>query len=291
MLMDGFFNREMVSETGVLFIHAMNPFGFKNSRRVTENNIDLNRNCDTDSTLYLSDNKGYTQLYSLLNPIGKVNNKNLRNKFFLIAAVEKLVKESMKALKQAILQGQYKYSEGLYFGGMKLESQVKSIAPLLMKYGRSYEKVMNIDLHTGYGELGVLHLFPNPSNDQKVKVALEQVFTGYKVDWGDSDDFYTVKGSFSDYIGELLPGKLYLPMTFEYGTLNSQTTLGSIHSIHNNILENQGSNYGYVSDKSKEEIQTNFWQMYYPSSPVWRSKVITDTRKIMESSFGNFQKL
>lgn len=291
MLMEEFINQEMVSETGVLFIHALNPYGFKNTRRVTENNIDLNRNCDVDSSLFSTENRGYSQLYSMLNPSGKANAGSLLNQFFMLVALEKLATESMKTLRQAILQGQYKYAEGLYFGGKRSESQVTSIAPLLIKYARDYEKILNIDLHTGYGELGVLHLFPNPVSDAKVKSAIEQVFAGYKVDWGDSDDFYSVNGSFSDFIGKLLPGKMYMPMTFEYGTLSSQTTLGSIHSLHNMILENQGFHYGYQSGKTKERIQKYFREMYYPSSILWRSKVIADTRKVMESSFGNFRRL
>jgi len=34
-----------LTDTGVLFIHGINPYGFKYNRRVSENNVDLNRNC------------------------------------------------------------------------------------------------------------------------------------------------------------------------------------------------------------------------------------------------------
>lgn len=287
MVMNEFINKELVSETGVLFIHAMNPYGFKNFRRVTENNIDLNRNCDTDTTLFSMKNEGYNSLYSLINPSGEANVGSLKNRFFMVAAIQQLAKESMKSLRQAILQGQYQHEKGLYFGGRSFESQVKSIEPVLIKYAQDYEKLLNIDLHTGYGALGVLHLFPNPISDPKVKLAINQLFVGYEVDWGDSDDFYTTYGAFSDYIGKLLPSKLHMPMVFEYGTLDSQTTVGSIHSLHNMILENQGFHNGYSSDKVREAIWDNFREMYYPASSSWRSKVIDDTRKMMNTVFAN----
>ena len=291
MVMEEFIDRETLSETGVLFIHAMNPYGFKYSRRVTENNVDLNRNSDIDSSLFSNENKGYNELYGMLNPNDKANTRSLRNQFFMLVAIEKMVRKSMGALRQAILQGQYQHPEGLYFGGKKFEPQVQSIAPLLVKYGKDYRKVLEIDLHTGYGELGTLHLFPNPVKDPKVKSAIKQIFAGHKVDWADTEGFYTVTGSFSDYVGKLFPGKLCLPMSFEYGTLNSQTTMGSIHSIHNMILENEGFHYGYTTDQSREQVRENFREMYYPSSLAWRSKVINDSRKMMAETVKNFRGL
>lgn len=55
---------------GVLVIHGMNPYGFKNNRRFTENNVDLNRNSATDNSLYSSVNEGYRDLNKFLNQKG-----------------------------------------------------------------------------------------------------------------------------------------------------------------------------------------------------------------------------
>jgi len=291
MVMEEFIKPELLSGTGVLFVHAMNPYGFKYSRRVTENNVDLNRNSDIDSSLFANENKGYHELYGMLNPNDKANTGSLRNQLFMLVAFEKMISKSMSALRQAILQGQYQHPEGLYFGGKTFEPQLRSIAPLLVKYGKDYDKVLEIDLHTGYGELGTLHVFPNPVKDPKVKSAIKQVFSGYKIDWADTEGFYTITGSFSDFVGKLFPGKLCLPTSFEYGTLNSQTTMGSIHSIHNMILENEGFHYGYTTNESTAQIRENFREMYYPSSLSWRSKVINDTRKMMISTFKNLKEL
>jgi hypothetical protein len=288
MVMKELLNKELVAETGVLFIHAINPYGFKNFRRVSENNVDLNRNFEVTTDLFSLKNQGYSNLYGLLNPEGKANLASLKNRFFLLTALQNLVKESKKSLRQAIMQGQYQYEKGLYYGGQSFEPQVSLIAPVLTHYSRNYRKIMDIDLHSGYGELGVLHLFPDPVKDVKVKTAVEQVFAGHRIDWGDSDDFYTTYGGFSDYIGKLLPDKFYMPMVFEFGTLNSQTTLGIVHSLQNMILENQGAHYGYSSDWTKEEIFMNFREMYCPSSQAWRSKAINDSRDMMETVFRNF---
>ena len=43
--LDALAHRAPTVETGVLLIHAINPYGFAWRRRWNENNVDLNRNC------------------------------------------------------------------------------------------------------------------------------------------------------------------------------------------------------------------------------------------------------
>jgi hypothetical protein len=282
MLMDEFFEPGMLQDMGILLIHGVNPYGFKYTRRVTENNVDMNRNCDTQRTLFAKENSGYNDLYDMLNPEGEVYTGSLKNRFFMVVAITHLMQESMTSLRQAVLQGQYEHPEGLYFGGNDFEPQLAWLEEVIKNKSADYDTVMNIDLHTGYGQRGVLYLFPNPIDDENVKNRLEVIFKGYRIDWGNSEDFYTVNGSFSDYIGKIIPGKFFMPMLFEYGTLNSLTTLGSVKSIHTMILENQGNRFGYSTHEDSLRVRRHFMEMYNPSSETWRSKVMDDTYRIME---------
>jgi len=77
-------------------------------------------------------------------------------------------------------------------------------------------------------------------------------------------------------------------MIFEYGTMNSQTTIGSIKSIHIMILENQGEKYGYESEEDKIKEKTDFLEMYYPSSEEWRNHIIDETKIIFDKSLKQF---
>ena len=291
MFLDEFAAPGLLEHTGLLIVHAMNPYGFKNIRRVTENNVDLNRNSDTDGKLFATKNAGYPSVTGLINPETKVDTRSAGNIFFHVRAVAMIVKASMKALRQAILQGQYEYPRGLYFGGRDFEPQIKSVRPLISRVAGEYPLVMNIDLHTGYGERGVLHLFPNPVKDKKVRSMMEKVFEGYRIDWGDTGDFYTVTGDFSDFVGKLARKGTYLPMSFEYGTLDSQTTLGSMKSLHITILENQGFQFGFASPEDGQRVKAAFKEMYYPSSPAWRTKVMADSRALFKSSLEKFKTL
>ncbi len=277
--------------TGVLLLHGMNPYGFKYQRRVTENNVDLNRNSDVSADLYQNKNKGYTKLNDFLNPTTKVDVGSFKNRFFYMRALFRIMKDSVATLRQAILQGQYEYEKGLYFGGKTFEPQIVTMQKFLGETMKDYATILELDIHTGYGERGKLHLFPNPMKDKDEKAGVETIFKGYDIDWGDEEDFYTVTGDFTDFIGKIYPEKFYMPMTFEYGTMDSQTTGGSIKSIHNMILENQGIHYGYDSDDDKKEVLRRMMEMYYPSSPAWRSHTLEQTRKIFDTTVERYNSM
>lgn len=95
----------------LLLIHAMNPWGYKNLRRVDEQNIDLNRNFPNAS--YRGAPRGYQQLNALLNPARVVRITD----FFTLRAGLNIARHGMSTLKEAVATGQYEYPKGLFFGG------------------------------------------------------------------------------------------------------------------------------------------------------------------------------
>ncbi len=289
MFMDKILHGRQLDDVGVLLIHGMNPYGFKYRRKVTENNIDLNRNCAINTELFESKNDGYSKLSNMLMPEGKLNLNSFNNRFFHWVAIKKIIQESMPVLRQAALQGQYQFDKGIYYGGKQSEPQISEIRPLLKRTMEEYRVVLNLDLHTGYGERGKLHLFLNPVKDNKVKQGIETIFKGTDIDWGDSGNFYTIRGEYIGWANNLPDSVLCLPMLFEFGTLDSQTTYGSLKSIQIMINENQGIHYGYKNKKSEEKIKTLFSEMYYPVSAFWRTKVIADSYQMMDIMLKNLQ--
>ena len=73
-------------------------------------------------------------------------------------------------------------------------------------------------------------------------------------------------------------------MTFEYGTMDSQTILGSIKTLHITALENQGFQFGYASEKDERKVKRAFRELFYPASAAWRTKVMQDTRTVLKTS-------
>lgn len=264
-----------------LFIHGINPYGMRHFRRVTANNVDLNRNFATDARLYRSSNPGYARVTGLLNPTGEADPFSLTQRLFPLRALGAIASTGMAPLRQAILQGQYEFPQGLYYGGSQPEAQRTLLDPLLRAEGRGKGLVTLIDLHTGFGERGTAHLFPNHPPNDAVRAWTVQLFSGYTVEWPDENS-YSVQGEFCDSVANLLPADTrFVPMVIEYGTMNSQTTRGSIRSIQITILENQAWQSGCVTEEACRRIRSDFRAMYFPSSPSWRSKVLIDSRVLL----------
>jgi Protein of unknown function (DUF2817) len=269
-----------LTEMGVLLVHALNPFGFRHMRRVTENNVDLNRNLDVTPALFAGQNPGYRTISEVLNPEQPVDLGSMAHRLFGERSVLLILRHGMPTLRQAALQGQYELAHGIYFGGQGFEPQKAGLESLIRRIAPGHGAVMTIDLHTGYGERGTLHLYPNPPLVPRIEDDTETVFAGYHIDWPQKDPtFYSTTGGLIDWIGKMLDleAQRYVPMVFEYGTLNSQTTPGSLDSIHRLVVENQGYQRGHATPADEEEVRRRFHEMFYPSSPRWRTEIIRAT--------------
>ncbi len=280
----------LLQQSGVLFIHAVNPYGFKYMKRVTENNVDLNRNCSDNPELFASVNRAYSTVNSFINPEEPVRLTRLDNLLFYFHAADLIRRKGISTLRQAILQGQYHFPKGLYYGGSRPEPQIEKLKPILQDICADYNIILAIDLHTGYGERGKLHFFPNPV-EPDLKRKTEFVFKDYEINWGDTDKFYTMTGDFVNYIKEINPKQTVIPMVFEYGTMNNQTIKGSVKAVKTMILENQGRHYGYRSKTSELKVKLDFKKMYFPMQRKWRKKIIADSRLVFKTILPRFYKL
>jgi hypothetical protein len=292
MFMEKILKQELPDDMGVLFLHALNPYGFKYHRKATENNVDLNRNCVRGETMFNIENNGYTELTDFLQPAKPVNVNSPANRLFHFTAIWKIIRKSMPVLRQAALQGQYDHEGGIYYGGQKYEPQIEALQPFLTGMISQYKMLLNVDLHTGYGERAKMHLFIDKPEDKAVEDAVLKIFDGQQIDWGGTKDFYTVKGEYVVWANSLVPNVLCVPMVFEFGTLNSQTTFGSLKSIQVMILENEGAHYGYKNEASEKKAKKLFDELYFPESPAWRSKVMDDsyaTLSKMVTSYESFK--
>lgn len=275
-------------DVNILFIHGFNVYGMKNKRRVNENNIDLNRHFITDRTNFKSDDEGYGKLNDFLNPTDRASYGFFSNAKFITSALGKILRYGLDNLRNPILRGQYSYPQGMFYGGSGPAKQQEMLSQLIDKYALESKKVFIIDLHTGYGARGKLHLL---ADGKKENHPLTQVFNEQEIDFGSNKSFYVVQGELLHYLSNELEVKLksntpiVLGITFEYGTLDSQKTMGSIESLRRMVFENQ--NFWHPAEKSEqaELIKNDFVEMFNPSDIEWRKTIIeqteTKTKKVL----------
>src|SRR5882757_8130949 len=99
--------------TGALLIHAINPHGFAWTRRVTEDNVDLNRNFVDHDKAYPK-NEGYLAIADAVLP-REWNEATKAETERVFAAYAQ--KHGAYGLQGAISGGQYTHPDGIFFGG------------------------------------------------------------------------------------------------------------------------------------------------------------------------------
>lgn len=132
----------------VLYVHALNPYGFSHLRRVTHENVDLNRNF-LDFSQVLPQNPAYRELHALLLPAHWPPSPDNQQQ---IAAY--LQQHGARAFQQAVSTGQYEFADGLFFGGTQACWSNLALRRILQHYGASARHIGWIDLHSGLGPSG-----------------------------------------------------------------------------------------------------------------------------------------
>ena len=201
-----------------------------------------------------------------------------------------VITEGLGTLRQAILGGQYKHPKGIYFGGFKKEKSTTIFQNLLDKHKKNYDTFFHLDLHTGYGEQGKLHFFSNTRVSEAHKAMADEMFAGFPIDRGEDKDFYRTSGDITEFSTRYLEhaGKKIFPMTFEFGTQDSQTLKGSFFSLRSLIAENQGFHFHSDSKVDLVNIQQDFQSLFNPKDSHWRQKVLQQAHTSLDILFYRF---
>ena len=200
----------------LLMIHAVNPWGFKNLRRVDGNNVDLNRNFSPGApTLPYShvngDYPGLRYLAERQSPVGSVwwQSFLLDIRTFLAYAGHGF---DPAYIGNGLHAGQYAAPEGFEFGGSRPAQQTRfwneRIKPIMARYTG---EILFLDLHTGLGPANTLTVFCG-EGWPPARVAALRAFVAGIGDPGirmqaPTESSYQSSGDVIDFVADPAPGR------------------------------------------------------------------------------------
>ena len=266
--------------TGILVLANVNPYGMKYHRRYNENNVDLNRNFIMDWEEWdMSVNKEYPKVESLLSPKKSMNNAFWHEAAFYGSLVKNVVTEGAGTISDALLGGQYEYPQGVYFGGLEDQESTIYVKEVFEKTLQgSYENVVHIDVHSGYGPRYNMVIF-NSVYETMNEAETKALFGYDNVISYDSESFYATTGDTTDFyyrLKEKMGTNTELFSTcFEFGTIGD-SFLDGIISMKYTVEENQ--NYWYPTDNKimQEIVKERYQELFYPTEKEWREKTVAD---------------
>jgi len=280
-------------QTGLLLLHALNPWGMKHRRKVNENSVDLNRNFVLHGNFDPAINPEFKQVAYLINPQNRMRSFALENLRFWIRVIKALSTSGYAVTSRATLLGQHHTPNGFYYGGRSYQESTRLAMRLYSQALDDYENGIQFDMHTGYGpryQMTVLvpAYAPLPSAEamQKFNYPLVQKI--------DANEFYAISGDMGEYYYRLVankyPHKHLFACGFEFGTFGD-SLLARIRSLRAMVFENQLHWHGAESEKTAEQVRAEFEELYYPSEIKWREKALTDSRQAFEGILRAYQLL
>lgn len=261
------------SGVAVLYIHALNPHGFSHVRRVTHENVDINRNFQ-DFSKPLPENAPYKEVQPLLLPeVWPPDNANL-------AAVQKYIAErGMDALQAAVSKGQHDFPEGLFYGGKAPTWSNLTVRQVLQKYGQKCQKLAWIDLHTGLGPNGVgERIFA--CADDAAAYARAKAWWGLGItsiyDGSSTSAFLTGLMWMSAY--QECPQAEYTGIAMEYGTQPQLQVMNALRGDHWLHLHPE------APETLRQKIKQDLMDAFYTDTDTWRTQIVDQAMDAMHQA-------
>ena len=290
IFMDEFAPKLNPENTGLLLVHAINPYGMKNRRRYNENNADLNRNFLWDENFDPKINPDYEPLTPLLNPARPIANLLASDIAFIARLIGRIVKLGILRIRQGTLSGQYRHSRGIQFGGDSTQESTQVMRGLFQRAIDEYEQVIHLDMHTGYGPRYQMSMV-NSTREPASGPELTRRFNYPLITAATPSDFYSVTGDITEYFYQLrdekYPSKKIFATCFEFGTFGDSLPM-QIRSMRITILENRLFQHGAKSDALRNAVRKEYEELFFPAETKWREKAMQDCRQAFEGVFSAY---
>ncbi|SDI19529.1 M14 family metallopeptidase [Pseudomonas panipatensis] len=266
LLADADFQRR-AREAGVavLYLHALNPWGFSWWRRWTHENVDLNRNFQDfsyPSTLPL--NPGYQALADDLVPATWPAPEADARLYAYLA------EHGPAAMQQAVSSGQYSHPDGLFFGGHSATWSNRTLRTVLREEARRCTRLGWIDLHTALGPCGHGERICHARADDRAGLERARAW------WGPEVTSLYDGGAVSPLLAGMMwhlaydecPQAEYTGIALEYGTVPGEEVLMALRADQW-LYRHPGAD-----DDTRRAIKRRLRDAFYVDTDAWKARIL-----------------
>lgn len=245
-------------------LHGLNPWGFAWTRRVTEDNVDLNRNW-VDYGRARAPDADYDRLAPALLPA------DLEPATLAAAEADMrafALAHGPMALQAAVSRGQYHHEDGLYFGGFGPTWSRRRISDVVREHLTGAAQAAVVDFHTGLGAPGAGELITiAPAGSPGHRRAQDLFGTRIKsTASGDSLSAH-LSGTLDEGFAVLLGDT---PLTFIALEVGTRDTLTVVRALRD---DNWLHCHGGLDTPQAGEIKTRLKDAFAPDERAWQDAV------------------
>ncbi|MEU4210789.1 M14 family metallopeptidase [Streptomyces sp. NPDC026206] len=261
--------------TGVLLVHALNPYGFAYLRRVNEDNVDLNRNFVDHAAP--PHNDAYDEVHPALvaRGTGAFSAREVTTE--LLALRDRL---GARVFQEAVTRGQYRHPDGLFYGGREPAWSHRVLRRIVAERVAGTPHIAYIDLHTGLGERAAGEPIFRGGRDagahERARAWYGDALTASEA--GTSSSTPIVGNTASAVADGLLGHEELTAITLEFGTLPGPEVLLALCA--DNALHLRHAPAEAVRASGKQLIRDAF----APADGQWRKAVLQRAREVFDQA-------
>jgi hypothetical protein len=250
--------------TALLLIHAINPSGFAWVRRVTEGNVDLNRNFVDHAGPYPV-NPGYELLREAICPADWSEAGRAAADARLLAYG---AEHGLPALQAAVTSGQFVDAAGIFYGGRQATWSNRTLREILRREAAGARHLGFIDLHTGLGPYGIGEIMNNHAAGHPGFARVKDWFGAEATSTDDGNSSSApVAGDTTIAFDETLPRAKVTAVTLEYGTEPLRDMVDALRA------DNWLHVHGRLESAQGRAIKARLRAAFYPDKDDWRTMV------------------
>jgi hypothetical protein len=248
-----------------LLVHAINPYGFAWSRRVTHENVDLNRNF-VDFSRPLPENPEYATLAAAVKPADWSEASQTASREVILDYAKT---HGFRAMAQVISGGQYTHPDGVFYGGLSPTWSRRTLEAIMRDLLARATDVGIIDYHTGLGPEGYAEqiISAHPGSPEHARAQAWHGLAATSHSGGDSVSA-AIAGDWLGAAPRLLSHARVTGIALEYGTVDSTKVLDAVRA--DNWLHAHGDPTASEARPIKQQIRDAF----YIDTDVWRGMVL-----------------
>ncbi|HLX28074.1 MAG TPA: M14 family metallopeptidase [Casimicrobiaceae bacterium] len=255
------------TDADVLFVHAVNPYGFSHLRRVNESNIDLNRNF-RDFAKPLARNDAYGAVHSIVVP--DTWPPTPENSAAIGAYI---ARHGALALQAAVSSGQCDFADGLFYAGREAAWSNVVLRDLLARYGKNRTRIGWIDVHTGLGPWGHGEkIFCGPDDSLMIERARAWFGADVTSYYDGSSTSALLDGVAFQAALDACPHVQFTGIGLEFGTLSFAQVFEALRA------EQWLANHPHVDDDIRRTIKRRMRGAFHDERDVWKDLVYGQAR-------------
>lgn len=258
----------------LVFIHALNPYGFSWVRRVNEDNVDLNRNFG-DWSQPVPENPKYSDFADALVPGSWSEADQEASLGVLMAALEEV---GLEEFQQIVSGGQFDHPTGIFYGGIGPTWSNRWLSGFLAERLDGVERAAIIDLHTGLGPWSHGELISSDAPGSAAFQRQTEWWNGVISMLDGASVSAELAGDWMGSVGALVPQTELTGVAIEYGTVDPISVLQSLRA--DAVLHATGDPTCAGAAQIRDQVR----QAFLDDDPAWLEACWPRYREVVTAS-------